>query len=232
MDLWTTQSVAHRVHSRNNNSRPEHRGNCVTHVAGQKCHPCPRLHIPRPPGAPATGWRATVQAAPPFASARLRRTARATLHGELPCRAGPRGQSPLRSIGPSATGRQAVIHQGRRNNMARPNLLILMVDQLAGTLFPDGPAPFLHAPNLRALAERSRCFANAYTASPLCAPARASFMTGRLPRRTGVYDNAAELRLRHPDLRPLPAAGRLPHRASPARCTSSAPTSCTASRSG
>ena len=24
---------------------------------------------------------------------------------------------------------------------ARPNILILMVDQLTGTLFPDGPAP-------------------------------------------------------------------------------------------
>ena len=75
---------------------------------------------------------------------------------------------------------------------ARPNILILMVDQLNGTLFPDGPAPFLHAPNLRALAGRSARFAHAYTASPLCAPARASFMSGQLPRRTRVYDNAAE----------------------------------------
>jgi choline-sulfatase len=76
--------------------------------------------------------------------------------------------------------------------MSRPNILILMVDQLAGTFFPDGPAPWLHAPNLARLAERSRRFARAYTASPLCAPARASFMSGRLPSRTGVYDNAAE----------------------------------------
>ena len=75
---------------------------------------------------------------------------------------------------------------------AKPNLLILMVDQLNGTLFPDGPAPFLHTPNLRKLAERSTRFAKAYTASPLCAPARASFMSGQLPSRTRVYDNAAE----------------------------------------
>jgi choline-sulfatase len=74
----------------------------------------------------------------------------------------------------------------------KPNLLIIMVDQLAGTLFPDGPADFLHAPNLKALAARSARFANCYTASPLCAPARASFMTGQLPSRTKVYDNAAE----------------------------------------
>lgn len=76
--------------------------------------------------------------------------------------------------------------------MTKPNILIVMVDQLTGTLFPDGPAPFLHTPNLRRLAEHSLRFANCYTASPLCAPARASFMSGQLPKRTRVYDNAAE----------------------------------------
>jgi choline-sulfatase len=76
--------------------------------------------------------------------------------------------------------------------MSRSNILIFMVDQLNGTLFPDGPADFLHVPNLRALAERSARFANTYTATPLCAPARAALMSGQLPSRMGVYDNAAE----------------------------------------
>ncbi|MCB1408554.1 MAG: choline-sulfatase [Rhodobacteraceae bacterium] len=76
--------------------------------------------------------------------------------------------------------------------MSRPNVLILMVDQLTGTLFQDGPAAFLHTPNLRRLAARSARFSRAYCPSPLCAPARASVMAGQLPRRTGVYDNAAE----------------------------------------
>lgn len=74
----------------------------------------------------------------------------------------------------------------------QPNILIIMVDQLNGTLFPDGPAEWLHAPHLKALAARSTRFRNCYTGSPLCAPGRASFMTGQLPSRTGVYDNAAE----------------------------------------
>ena len=74
----------------------------------------------------------------------------------------------------------------------KPNILIIMVDQLNGTFFPDGPAGFLHAPNLKALAARSARFVNNYTSSPLCAPARASFMAGQLPSRTRVYDNAAE----------------------------------------
>jgi choline-sulfatase len=77
---------------------------------------------------------------------------------------------------------------------SRPNILIVMADQFNGTLFSDGPAQFLHAPHLKALAARSARFANTYTASPLCAPARASFMSGQLPSRTGVYDNAAEFR--------------------------------------
>jgi len=76
--------------------------------------------------------------------------------------------------------------------MTRPNILIIMVDQLNGTFFPNGPADWLHTPTLKALAERSTRFTNAYTASPLCAPGRASFMSGRLPSRTRVYDNAAE----------------------------------------
>jgi len=75
---------------------------------------------------------------------------------------------------------------------SKPNILILMVDQLSGQFFPDGPADFLHAPTLKSLAENSVRFNNAYCASPLCSPARASFMTGNLPYTTQVYDNAAE----------------------------------------
>jgi choline-sulfatase len=76
--------------------------------------------------------------------------------------------------------------------MGKPNILVIMVDQLSGTFFPDGPADFLQAPHLKALAARSARFANNYTTSPLCLPARASFAAGQLPSRTRVYDNAAE----------------------------------------
>ena len=75
----------------------------------------------------------------------------------------------------------------------QPNILILMVDQLNGEFFEDGPADFLHAPNLRRLAQQGVRFDNTYCASPLCSPARASFMCGSLPSENKVYDNAAEL---------------------------------------
>lgn len=73
-----------------------------------------------------------------------------------------------------------------------PNFLILMVDQLTGTFWNDGPADFLDVPHLRRLHERSVNFSNTYSPSPLCTPARGSFMAGMLPSVTTVYDNAAE----------------------------------------
>ncbi len=75
----------------------------------------------------------------------------------------------------------------------RPNILIIMVDQLSGCLFPEGPAAFLQVPSLRKLSAGAVNFSRTYCPSPLCSPSRASFMTGLLPSRTGVYDNAAEL---------------------------------------
>jgi choline-sulfatase len=109
--------------------------------------------------------------------------------------------------------------------MSKPNILIIMVDQLNGTFFPDGPADWLHAPNLKALAARSTRFANAYTASPLCAPGRASFMSGQLPSRTGVYDNAAEFASSIPT-----CVGRATKPVCQEKRTSLAPIRCTASK--
>ena len=119
-----------------------------------------------------------------------------------------------------------------RPAMTRPNVLVLMVDQLAGTFFPDGPAPFLHAPNLRALAARSRPLRQRLRREPALRPL-ARLLHVRPPAQPHPrLRQRRRVRLRHPDLRPPPAPRRLRRPASRARCTSSAPTSCTASRSG
>lgn len=76
--------------------------------------------------------------------------------------------------------------------MSRPNVLIVIADQVNGRLFEDGPADFLQVPHLRQWFKQAFHFSHAYTGSPLCSPARASLMTGQLPSGTGVYDNAAE----------------------------------------
>jgi choline-sulfatase len=73
-----------------------------------------------------------------------------------------------------------------------PNILFVMADQLAARWLPVYRHPLVRAPNLQRLADEGIVFDNAYTTSPLCAPARATVMNGLLPSRTGVYDNAAE----------------------------------------
>ena len=73
-----------------------------------------------------------------------------------------------------------------------------MADQLAPSALPFGGTPVTRAPAISELAESGVVFDAAYTASPLCAPARASLLTGLLPSRTGVYDNAAEFRAEIP----------------------------------
>jgi choline-sulfatase len=74
-----------------------------------------------------------------------------------------------------------------------PNILFLMADQLAGPALSCYGHPVVQTPHLARLAEQGVVFDNAYCNSPLCAPARAALMTGQLPSRLGVYDNAAEL---------------------------------------
>jgi len=73
-----------------------------------------------------------------------------------------------------------------------PNILIIMADQLVPSALPCHGNPVTQAPALSWLAESGVVFDAAYTASPLCAPARASLLTGLLPSRTHAYDNAAQ----------------------------------------
>jgi choline-sulfatase len=75
----------------------------------------------------------------------------------------------------------------------QPHILIVMVDQLSALFLRAYGHPVTKTPTIDRLAEQGVVFENAYSPSPLCAPARAAFMTGALPTRTGAYDNSAEL---------------------------------------
>ena len=46
----------------------------------------------------------------------------------------------------------------------------------------------LYTPNLDRIAERGVRFDNYFCASPVCSPARASLLTGRIPSQHGVHD--------------------------------------------
>jgi choline-sulfatase len=74
-----------------------------------------------------------------------------------------------------------------------PNILLIMVDQLVPFLTGAYGHPVVQTPHLDRLVAGGVRFDAAYTPYPLCAPARAAFMTGQYASRLGCYDNAAIL---------------------------------------
>ncbi len=74
----------------------------------------------------------------------------------------------------------------------RPNFLILMADQLTARALPAYGNRIAKTPNIDALAAAGVVFDAFYCNSPLCAPSRFSFLSGRQVSAIGAYDNAAE----------------------------------------
>ncbi|MGX9356955.1 choline-sulfatase [Roseobacteraceae bacterium S113] len=76
--------------------------------------------------------------------------------------------------------------------MTRPNIVIVMADQLAPQFTGAYGNPHVQTPHMDALAARGMRFDGAYCNSPLCAPSRFSVMSGQLVSNIRAYDNGAE----------------------------------------
>lgn len=74
--------------------------------------------------------------------------------------------------------------------MKKSNLIVIMSDEHQSRAMGCAGHCFVQTPNLDALAARGTRFSNAYTPSPICVPARASFATGLYPHQTRLWDNA------------------------------------------
>jgi len=73
------------------------------------------------------------------------------------------------------------------------NILIIMSDQHNLGYLGCAGHQTIETPHLDRLASTGVRFENAYCPSPLCGPARMSFLTGLYPHQTGVYANAQPL---------------------------------------
>lgn len=71
----------------------------------------------------------------------------------------------------------------------RPNVVILLADQLRASATGYGGDPNVRTPNLDRLAAASVNFRNAVSVCPVCTPFRAALQTGRFPTTTGMFLN-------------------------------------------
>ncbi|MCC5928164.1 MAG: sulfatase-like hydrolase/transferase [Cyclobacteriaceae bacterium] len=71
----------------------------------------------------------------------------------------------------------------------RPNVLMIIVDDMADWVAAMQGHPDVKTPNIDRLAWQGIMFTNAHTTSPICGPARAALLTGLRPETTGVYTN-------------------------------------------
>ncbi len=73
--------------------------------------------------------------------------------------------------------------------MQPPNIVVIQADQMAADALGAYGNDAALTPNIDALAEDGAVFDRAYCNSPLCAPSRASMMTGRMPSDIDCFDN-------------------------------------------
>jgi len=76
---------------------------------------------------------------------------------------------------------------------SNPDIVLFLSDQHHGlaTGYADRGGP--QTPNLDRIAANGTVCASAYTACPLCVPARSALLTGQYTSRNGMFDNAAVL---------------------------------------
>ena len=82
----------------------------------------------------------------------------------------------------------------------RPHILILTADQLRADSMGCAGHPRVKTPVIDSLANNGMRFSNCHTVSPVCQPARVSFITGTYPHNHGIWYNRGELPINYPTL--------------------------------
>ena len=78
---------------------------------------------------------------------------------------------------------------------ARPNIILVMADDMGWGQTSYNHHPILKTPNLDAMAANGLRFDRFYAGAPVCSPTRATVLTGRTGERTGVTAHGYPLRL-------------------------------------
>ena len=77
-------------------------------------------------------------------------------------------------------------YDGETLSATRPNVILIVADDMGYGDFGVFSNGAVRTPHLDRLVAEGTCFRQHYSGSPICAPARASLLTGRYPHRTGA----------------------------------------------
>ena len=94
----------------------------------------------------------------------------------------------------------------------RPNVLVIMPDQLRGQALGCMGNPDVQTPHLDRLASQGLLFRNTFANTPVCCPARAIMLTGTYAHTNGMIANDLRLRESETTIAEILARRRLPHR--------------------
>lgn len=83
---------------------------------------------------------------------------------------------------------------------SRPNVLLVVIDDLNDYVSVLEKFPGVKTPNLDKFARTATTFSRAYCAAPICNPSRTATLSGVAPYRNGVYDNDDQLSRSQPVL--------------------------------
>jgi choline-sulfatase len=72
--------------------------------------------------------------------------------------------------------------------MKKPNIVLFLTDDQGSWALGCAGNPEIVTPNLDRLASEGMRFENYFCTSPVCSPARASLLTGRIPSQHGIHD--------------------------------------------
>ena len=73
----------------------------------------------------------------------------------------------------------------------KPNILLILVDDLRYDEFGAGGHPYMKTPHIDRIANEGMMFDRAFHTTPICSPNRASILTGQYASRHGIIDNVA-----------------------------------------
>jgi len=79
----------------------------------------------------------------------------------------------------------------------KPNLIVILIDDLRFDETGASGHPYMKTPNIDRLAHEGAQFLNAFHTTPLCSPNRASILTGQYASRHGIIDNVGRDAMSH-----------------------------------